>query len=77
MHAAAINGAWKPTDSGYAIEFLVPAAELKARMAPGTKFGFNYSIDEGGKSIEQFFADKNVDNNYARPGAWGVIEFEK
>lgn len=68
---------WKPTSDGYAIEFFLPAKAFNVTMAVGTKIGFNYSIDEKGKSIEQFYADKDINGSFCNPSTWGMIELEQ
>ena len=73
-----IQAVWQPVPGGYTLEFLLPAKTLApARMVPGTRMGFNYAIDHAGKSLEQFFSDKDVDGGYANPSTWGVIELAK
>lgn len=66
---------WKKTSDGYELEFFIPAESLApARFAPATKLGFNYSVDDNGKSVEQFFSDKDVDEGYRTPMTWGAIK---
>lgn len=74
----AINASWRPSDSGYVIEFFIPASELKvAKMAEGTKLGLNYAIDHEGNPIEQFYCDKEINLAYCNPSEWGMILLSK
>ena len=78
INARAIKTIGKTTPDGYTIEFFIPAKELlPGKMAAGTKFGFNYSVDDKGKSIEQFYGDKGVNGGFATPSSWGAIELAK
>lgn len=73
-----ISGAWKPVDSGYVIEFEIPAALLgPATMTDGCKIGFNYALSDNGKPVEQFFSDKNADSGYCTPAHWGIIRLKR
>jgi hypothetical protein len=73
-----VKAMWKPTDGGYALEFFIPTKELTpAKMADGTKIGFHYSVDLKGKSIEQFFCEKDTDDSYKTPKNWGTIQLSK
>lgn len=74
---AALKAMWKPCDGGYQIEFFLPVNALKVQLAEGLRLGFNYSVDEGGKAIEEFFSDKDIDDGYKTPNTWGVIELGK
>jgi hypothetical protein len=70
-----VTSQWKKTDDGYRLEFFIPAKSLApTRFAAGTKIGFNYSVDDNGKSVEQFFSNKDVDEGYRTPMTWGVIQ---
>jgi hypothetical protein len=74
----AIKAMWKTTDGGYALEFFIPVKELTpAKFVEGTKVGLHYSVDDKGKSIEQFFTDKDTDMGYKTPKSWGTIELAK
>lgn len=74
----AIKAMWKPVDGGYVIEFFIPAKELApAKVVEGSKIGFNYSVDEDGKPVEQFFCDKDTDDGYKTPKNWGAIQLAK
>jgi hypothetical protein len=78
ISADAIKATWKKTDKGYALEFFIPATELKpAKFAEGTKIGLAYAVDDDGKAIEQFVADKDTDEGYKSPKTWGAIQFDK
>lgn len=73
-----VKASWKPVEGGYQIEFFIPAKELKpAKLAEGTKVGFNYSVDDDGKAVEEFFYDKDTDNAFSNPSVWGVIQLGK
>ena len=75
VNAGSIQAIWKETATGGIIEFFMPSAELKkTAMREGSKLGFHYAVNQGGKAVEQFFCDKNEDDHYAAPSAWGVIQ---
>jgi hypothetical protein len=77
IDANAVKRTWKARPGGYAIEFFIPAAELKpAKLEAGSKLGFSYSIDDDGKAIEQFVHDKDTDEGYHNPSTWGLIVLE-
>ncbi len=70
-----VTAAWKAAEGGYRLEFRISAkGMLPAPMAEGAKVGFNYAINDKGHPVEQFFCDKNADNAYSKPNAWGVIQ---
>jgi hypothetical protein len=68
-----VHAVWKPQAGGYLIEFFVPATEIKLVMKDGAKIGMNYSVDDKGVSIEEFFTDKDMDSGFCSPLRWGVI----
>jgi hypothetical protein len=72
-----IKAQWKPIPGGYALEFFIPAAQLKATFQPGTRFGMNYAVDDDGIAVEEFYADKDMNSAFASPSRWGVIELGK
>ena len=73
-----ITSVSKAIEGGYTLEFFIPAKLLKpAKMAPDTKMSFNYSVDNDGKSVEQFYSNKDVEDGYKTPKAWGMIQLAK
>ncbi len=69
-----VKAAWKRTDGGYALEFLIPAEVLApGQMLAGTRLGFNYCLSNGGKPMELFFCDKDH-GGFAIPALWGALE---
>jgi hypothetical protein len=73
-----VQTAWKKTDTGYVIEFFIPKKVMApAKLVDGTKIGMNYSIDNAGKPVEQFFSDKDTDTGYANPSTWGALILKK
>ena len=67
-----LQAAWKKTDNGYVLEFMIPADAMDpAKMAPGTRILLHFVISNDGESVEQFFCDKSLDNQWARPKTWG------
>jgi beta-lactamase regulating signal transducer with metallopeptidase domain len=74
--SAEIAGAWRPTQDGYEMEALIPAAALDpAPMRRGTVMGLNFALDNEGRAVEQFYCDKDTDSAYARPALWGALQF--
>jgi len=66
--------AWKPTETGYVVEFLIPADLLApAAMEAGTMMGLNFAIDNGGVAVVQFYTDKDQDEAYRKPSLWGAV----
>lgn len=75
IDTAQVSTQWRKATDGYMLEFFFPAASLApAKLMSGTKIGFNYSVDDKGKSIEEFYSDKGVANGYCTPMTWGVIQ---
>ncbi len=69
----AIACAWRPTATGYTLEFFLPAAVLSpARMQAGTVMGLNVALDDDGHPVRQFYSDKGG-NGYRTPVQWGAI----
>ncbi len=65
--------AWRPTATGYTLEFFLPAAVLApARMQAGTVMGLNLALDDDGRPVRQFYCDKSGDG-YRTPVQWGAI----
>ncbi len=65
--------AWRPTATGYTLEFFLPAAVLApARMQAGTVIGLNEALDNDGKPVRQFHSDKGGEG-YRTPVQWGAI----
>ena len=76
--AAKLSAQWKKTETGYCLEFFVPAEVLKpAVMAEGTKIGCNFSLSNDGKAVEQFFADKSANDSWGVPATWGLLKLGK
>jgi predicted phosphodiesterase len=72
----AIACAWRPTATGYTLEFFLPAAVLApAHMQAGTVMGLNETLDDDGKPVRQFYSDKAGDG-YRTPILWGAIRLE-
>jgi hypothetical protein len=72
------DAAWSKTAIGYQVEFMIPAELLRpANMRAGTKIGFNVVINNDGKPVAQFLADKNKDQGYKKPATWGAAELAK
>jgi hypothetical protein len=70
---AALKSAWKKAAGGYVIEFLIPASILNpAKMAAGTKIGLNFSLNDNGEPVGQFFVDKNDNRAFRDPSRWGA-----
>jgi hypothetical protein len=69
--------AWRPTESGYALEFHIPAAVLApARMEEGCKVGMNFVRNDDGRPVELFYTSKAPDG-YRTPIAWGALELTR
>jgi hypothetical protein len=50
-----VSTAWRKTDAGYDLEFLIPAKALApAKSADGTALGFHYVLTVGGAPVETF-----------------------
>jgi len=65
--------AWRPTATGYTLEFFLPAAVLQpARMQAGTTMGLNVALDDDGRPVRQFYSDKSGEG-YRTPIGWGAI----
>jgi sialate O-acetylesterase len=76
--AAKLEAQWKKTDTGYSLEFFIPADVLKpAIMAADTKLGCNFTLSQAGKPVEQFFADKNTNDSWGVPATWGLLKLAK
>lgn len=72
-----LEAAWSRTDTGYVLEFYIPVKAFNGKLSEGAKIGFNYSVDEDGKAIEQYFSDKDTDGGYTTPARWGAIQLKK
>lgn len=73
-----VRCAWMKSADGYTLEFLIPAKLMApAKMAPGTKIGLNFALDDGGQRIEQFYGDENASGAYRRPNSWGAAILAK
>lgn len=68
---------WKKIEGGYTLEFLIPAGGLlPAKMTDGTKIGFNFALDDNGKSAEWFY-NSNVIGCWHRPSKWAAATLVK
>ena len=78
MDEDAITAKTKINKDGFTIEFFIPVKLIPpAKMAKGTKIGFDYSVDLKGKSVESFFGAKTAAGGYIKPSTWGAIELVK
>ncbi len=78
MDEDSITAITKINKDGFTIEFFIPVKLIpSAKMAKGTKLGFDYSVDFKGKSVEQFFGVKTAAGGYSKPSTWGAIELVK
>ena len=69
--------AWKKVDGGYVLEFLIPADRLvPAKMEDGTKIGFNFALDDEGKTAEWFY-NYGITGCWHRPTKWGAAKLVK
>jgi len=68
-----IVATWKPASGGYVLSFFLPAAQLGLVMKPGTKIGMNYSLDDKGVAVEEFYNDKDMEDGFRSPCRWGTI----
>jgi hypothetical protein len=68
-----IDAHWRPMPGGYALEFFVPAAQLKVAFHDGLTLGMNYAVDDKGIAIEEFYHDKDMDSGFCSPYTWGMI----
>jgi hypothetical protein len=65
--------AWRPTPTGYALEFFLPAELLApAHMRVGATIGLNVALDDDGRPVRQFYCDKGNDG-WRTPIMWGAI----
>jgi len=69
-----ISAAWQKSAKGYALEAFIPAKSLGAKaLTAGTTWGFNFSRDDDGRAVEQFFSDKEKDQGFITPVLWGAV----
>ncbi len=64
---------WKKAPGGYTLEFLIPPDIMApAKLAPGTRIGFDFCLNDDGKVIEKFMMSKDDDKAFRKPGKWGA-----
>ena len=66
--------AWRPTDGGYVLEYLVAASLLApAGMEAGTVMGLNFGLNNDGATVEHFYCNKSENEAWGRPILWGAV----
>jgi sialate O-acetylesterase len=77
-HADKLQCAWQPTETGYNMEFHIPAALLRpAGMEAGVEIGLNFAVTAPGRIVEQFYASKDLYGGWQRPVTWGIVQLRK
>jgi hypothetical protein len=72
-----VQCAWRRSASGYVLEFLIPAAALApARMEEGCIVGLDFSIQDDGEPVEQFYSEAFHDGWHS-PITWGAASLSE
>jgi hypothetical protein len=76
--ASGTKCAWKRTEVGYTLEFLIPAATLQpAAMEPGTVLGLMMMLRDGSSRPVAWFTAGTGSDAYQRPDKWGAVRLVK
>jgi hypothetical protein len=75
-----VKGFSKKTETGYMMEFLIPASLIKGFKAEkGTKIGLNFNISvthAKRDKFEVFWATEKADKTTGKPYIWGSVELK-